>query len=164
MVKKNNNRFGDTTSPEKKNNGPKKDPKIVSINTLIEKYNQELVSAIGPKSILQFTKITTDVLKDELENDCSINWREVDGNYRLYLTKKWVEQKSQGEIHVIVRPDGTFSVRLNPYNTYQKKYFLAEKMDTKELVRQIPTIKSFLFEEKAPEQGVFKIETYQKAA
>jgi hypothetical protein len=85
-----------------------------------------MVSTIGPKSLLQFTKITADVLEDEFEKNCDINRREIDGNYRLYVTQKGVEKKSEGQLLVTVRKDHTYNIRLNPYNSYDKHYFLAE--------------------------------------
>lgn len=89
---------------------------------------------------MQLAKITADVLTDEFKNNCSISWRETDGNYWLYVTQTGIAKKALGQILVTVRKDHTYNVRLNPYTKYDKKYFLAENMDTKQLIKEMPTM------------------------
>jgi len=79
--------FNKDDSGENNETPRNKDPKIVSIDSLKEKYATEVALTIAPE-ILEFTKITADILEDEFDHDCTINRREVDGNYRLYVTKK----------------------------------------------------------------------------
>ena len=141
-----------------------KDPKIVSIDSLKEKYNEEMVSAIGPNSLLQFTKITSDVLEDEFEKNCNIKWREVDGNHRLYVTQKWTKERSEGQLLIVVTKDHKYNIRLNPYGKYEKHYFLGQNMDTKSLIQQMKTIKWFMANEQVADQSVFKKEEYRQAA
>jgi hypothetical protein len=63
---------------------------------------------------------------------------------------------------VTVRKDHTYNIRLNPYNSYDKHYFLAEWLDTKQLIKEIPTIKGFFANQQVPAQSVFKKESYGK--
>lgn len=158
MEKKGWEDFGEGTAK-----WPRKDPKIVSIDMLKEQYNKELVDSIGgPNSTLQLAKITADILEREFEKKCDIEWRTVDGNYRLYVTQKGVPKRSEGQLLVIVTKDHKYNVRLNPYSKYEKHYFLAENMDTNDLMKHFPIINGFLANEQVPSWSVFKKEEYRR--
>lgn len=173
MGKKINHDFGENNWGDEKNWGNegnwekgkiiKMAPRSEGLDTLVKKYNDELVSNIGSKGILQFTKITSDILTKELGSDCTITWKQVGENYRLDITKKGIKQKTQGQILVAVQSDGTFNVRLNPYKNYQDYYFL-NGLDTKGLMDEMATIKWFLIDETVPPGSKFKKEVYYSKA
>ena len=149
---KGRNNNGNNNSSNQNKNTPKKDPNIQSIETLQQKYAQEMASTLGPDSLLQYTNITANVLKNEFEQNCAIDWRIVDGNYRLYVTQTGTAKKSVGQLHLIVNKNtGKYNIRLNPYSKFEKEYYLAEGVDTKGLMNEMPAIKSFMATEKVPE-------------
>jgi hypothetical protein len=79
-------------------------------------------------------------LENEFEKSCDIDWREIDGNYRLYVTQKGVEKRALGQLLVTVTKDHKYNIRLNPYKKYERHYFLAQNLNTKDLIKEISTI------------------------
>lgn len=108
----------------------------------IANTQEDLVEDLNKEIVKFFLKI-----KEEFESSHAIGMERKGKNneyIKLSITNKLLTERSEPEIAITMQPNGKLNVHVNPYDVYDKFYFIAKDITLDQFVEEIDSIKKSL--------------------
>lgn len=104
---------------------------------------------------------TFSVLKEEFGAMCTMKVIKFWGFFKIHMMRNDIQRKSTSQIEVTITKDNRFNIHLNPYGeNYDKFYYHGDKLNTRELMAELRSFKSFLYNHSMSENTKLTKEKY----